>query len=253
MNFTPRLNDDGLRTSPLYNQKSYNSFADGKHNMPNCTCYAFGRAMEIEQAVEGKADKDLLWGTSSNLGNAKEWYLNLNKNLKRGNDPKLGAIAVFDGAAGHVAIVEAINGNQVTLSYSEYKGVYFETYTTTLKVGVSVPAKGWGTLLGYVYLPWEFTADNLAQYTAQYTDEQLADMVIQGKFGNGADRKQALGNRYSNVQSIVNAKLNGKKSVDEVAREVIQGKWGNGEERKKKLTQAGYDYEKVQARVNELM
>ena len=29
--------------------------------------------------------------------------------------------------------------------------------------------------------------------------------------------------------------------------------WGNGDERKAKLTSAGYDYGKVQARVNELM
>lgn len=42
------------------------------------------------------------------------------------------------------------------------------------------------------------------------------------------------------------------KSVDEIAREVIQGKWGNGADRKNRLTAAGYDYSKVQARVNEL-
>jgi len=43
------------------------------------------------------------------------------------------------------------------------------------------------------------------------------------------------------------------KSVDVVAQEVIDGKWGNGDERKAKLTAAGYNYNKVQARVNELM
>ena len=44
-----------------------------------------------------------------------------------------------------------------------------------------------------------------------------------------------------------------KKSVTEIAKEVIAGKWGSGAERKKKLTAAGYDYSKVQAKVNELM
>ena len=34
---------------------------------------------------------------------------------------------------------------------------------------------------------------------------------------------------------------------------VIAGKWAAGDERKQKLTAAGYDYSKVQARVNELM
>lgn len=43
------------------------------------------------------------------------------------------------------------------------------------------------------------------------------------------------------------------KSTDEVAREVIAGKWGNGKERKTKLQAAGYNYETIQARVNELL
>ena len=44
-----------------------------------------------------------------------------------------------------------------------------------------------------------------------------------------------------------------KKTVDELAKEVIAGKWAAEDERKQKLTAAGYDYSKVQARVNELM
>ena len=44
-----------------------------------------------------------------------------------------------------------------------------------------------------------------------------------------------------------------KKSVDTLAKEVIQGKWGNGEERKKRLTAAGYDYNAVQKKVNEIL
>ncbi|MBO5463474.1 MAG: hypothetical protein J6A49_09225, partial [Clostridia bacterium] len=44
-----------------------------------------------------------------------------------------------------------------------------------------------------------------------------------------------------------------KKSITAVAQEVLDGKWGNGEVRKKKLKAAGYDYNKVQAKVNELI
>jgi N-acetylmuramoyl-L-alanine amidase len=43
------------------------------------------------------------------------------------------------------------------------------------------------------------------------------------------------------------------KSLDAVAKEVIAGKWGNGSARKTALEKAGYDYSKVQARVNELL
>ena len=44
-----------------------------------------------------------------------------------------------------------------------------------------------------------------------------------------------------------------KKSLDAIAKEVLSGKWGNGEERKKKLKAAGYDPDKVQAKVNALL
>lgn len=43
------------------------------------------------------------------------------------------------------------------------------------------------------------------------------------------------------------------KTIDDIAREVIVGKWGNGEDRKNRLTQAGYDYNAVQNKVNELL
>jgi flagellum-specific peptidoglycan hydrolase FlgJ len=55
--------------------------------------------------------------------------------------------------------------------------------------------------------------------------------------------------KYDKTESAAPA----KKSIDTLAREVIQGKWGNGEERKKRLTDAGYDYNAVQKRVNEIL
>lgn len=44
-----------------------------------------------------------------------------------------------------------------------------------------------------------------------------------------------------------------KKTVEEIAREVIAGKWGNGNVRKRKLKKAGYNYETVQKKVNQLL
>ena len=43
------------------------------------------------------------------------------------------------------------------------------------------------------------------------------------------------------------------KDIDAVAREVLRGKWGVGTERRRRLTEAGYDYAAVQARVNEMV
>lgn len=44
-----------------------------------------------------------------------------------------------------------------------------------------------------------------------------------------------------------------KKSITTIANEVIAGKWGVYPERKKKLEAAGYDYAKVQAKVNAIL
>ena len=89
--------------------------------------------------------------------------------------------------------------------------------------------------------------------------DELAQEVIQGKWGNGEDRKNRLtsaGYDYSAVQAKVNELMGGvksTKSVDQLACEVIQGLWGNGQERKNRLTAAGYDYAAIQKRVNELL
>lgn len=44
-----------------------------------------------------------------------------------------------------------------------------------------------------------------------------------------------------------------KKTIDEIAREVIGGQWGNGNDRYNRLVVAGYNYDEVQNRVNELL
>lgn len=92
------------------------------------------------------------------------------------------------------------------------------------------------------------------------TVSQLAQEVLAGKWGNGAERKEKLtaaGYDYKAVQSEVNKLANktsapAKKTNTEIAKEVIAGKWGNGAERKKKLTDAGYNYTAVQKIVNQL-
>ena len=92
------------------------------------------------------------------------------------------------------------------------------------------------------------------------SNEELAQEVIRGNWGNGEVRKKRLtdaGYNFSEIQTIVNNKLgvnssgSNKKSNDELVDEVIRGDWGNGEERKNKLTGAGYDYDTIQKIVND--
>ncbi len=57
--------------------------------------------------------------------------------------------------------------------------------------------------------------------------------------------------RLETINSINNGMSN--KDIEKVALEVIVGLWGNGEERTKRLTEAGYDAEMVQKKVNILL
>lgn len=85
--------------------------------------------------------------------------------------------------------------------------------------------------------------------------EELADAVLRGEYGNGADRKKRLGDKYAEVQAEVNRRIYGtstpskpaEKSISQLADEVIAGKHGNGVERQKSL---GARYNEVQAEVN---
>lgn len=47
--------------------------------------------------------------------------------------------------------------------------------------------------------------------------------------------------------------ITGQLSIDEIANAVIRGEFGNGEDRKNRLAQAGYNYNEVQAKVNEIL
>ncbi|MBQ1368950.1 MAG: glucosaminidase domain-containing protein [Firmicutes bacterium] len=67
------------------------------------------------------------------------------------------------------------------------------------------------------------------------------------------DKLCSIIEKWKLTQYDVKTSSSSKKSIDTLAKEVIAGKWGNGEERKQKLTAAGYDYNAVQKRVNEML
>lgn len=112
------------------------------------------------------------------------------------------------------------------------------------------------------------------------TIEELALEVLDGKWGNGDKRKANLteaGYDYEAVQEKVNeiiaereakqkaeeeeaARIAAEKAAEEhkalilkLANEVLEGKWGSGDKRKENLEAAGYNYNEVQAQVNEIL
>lgn len=81
--------------------------------------------------------------------------------------------------------------------------------------------------------------------------------VIEGNYSDSVKRRTIAVNakyiRGYGVPKYSASTTTTKKSVTEVAKEVISGKWGNGDARKTALINAGYDYEAVQKKVNELL
>ncbi len=106
--------------------------------------------------------------------------------------------------------------------------------------------------------------------------DEIAQEVLDDKWGTNEERKTRLteaGYDYDAVQAKVNELVKAReeaakpeeteskpeeskhelKSIDEIAQEVLDDKWGTNEERKQRLTEAGYDYDAVQDKVNELV
>ena len=78
------------------------------------------------------------------------------------------------------------------------------------------------------------------------TDNDIIDTTAEQRAFGVAYAKailEYLGIDYNNSNN---------KTIDEIAKEVMQGKWGNNPERKNRLVAAGYDYDAIQKRVNEL-
>ena len=107
-----------------------------------------------------------------------------------------------------------------------------------------------------------------------YTGDKSGNLTMHKWFAATGCPGPYLGGKFPYIASEVNKRLGNKtttttttsattsttkpttsttKSIEQVAQEVIAGKWGAGTERKKRITEAGYDYNAVQAKVNELM
>lgn len=79
-------------------------------------------------------------------------------------------------------------------------------------------------------------------YSGKYCPHRTLDM--------GWQRFLNMVQKELNGQST-SASASSKKSNETIANEVIAGKWGNGSDRKTALTKAGYDYNAIQAIVNQ--
>ena len=73
------------------------------------------------------------------------------------------------------------------------------------------------------YLDADLPAKVVEEPKKEKSTDELAREVIEGKYGNGEDRRNALGSRYAEVQARVNEILRGEKPNNSVTYVVKAG------------------------------
>ena len=166
------------------------------------------------------------------IAESSEWQ------AKRGDIVIFGKKGQSGGAKGHVVLfIEQYKVIHCTYKSESANGIYVESDN------VACPYNWYF----YVYRLRNTSQNDRSSQPSNndnYIDSIVKD-VINGKFGNGSQRKENL---YNFVQSRVNNILKGKSlndAYDRIAIDVIHGKFGNGSQRKENL------YNFVQSRVNE--
>ena len=167
---------------------------------------------------------------------------------------KVGVYANLDWFTNYLKVYELINrGYKIWLAQwnvqnpTSYFPYNFWQYTNKMQVA-RLTCDG-------NYCKNEEILKDVTKQIVRKSNEEIADEVIAGKWGNGYERKVRLTQdryNYIQIQEIVNQKLkNNRKSDEEIANEVIRGLWGNGQDRKNRLAKEGYNYQNVQKIVNQ--
>ena len=155
--------------------------------------------------------------------------------------------------AGAVNLIGTECGVEKHVDIFKQKGIWIEDGNITPRPGDIIvynwddntqPNNGYSVHIGYV----ESISDKNVTAIEGNKNGSVARRTI--KVGNGNIRGYARP-KYSPEDSIPSITPN--KTVKQIAKEVIEGKWGNGKEREQKITSAGYDYDKVQAKVNKIL
>jgi surface antigen len=158
--YVPRLSAPAKTNKYYYSDN--NVFYQYGYGMPNCTCYAWGRAYELTGQIP-----DLC------VYSAYLWYdYNIEYQIySYGSEPRLGAIACWvysSGTAGHVAVVEKIEDGVITFSNSAYSGIEF--YTSTAPVDDPSDGRETWIFQGYIYIG-DYESDDAADKPSTVTSD----------------------------------------------------------------------------------
>lgn len=167
-----------------------------------------------------------------------DWQDN-GKGDNKGWSDHVGIVEFCDGH--HIRVIEGNKDDAVGRRIIEVDGKYIRGFAVPKYKNVSqAPASP--------LAPQQPTIGTL-------TSKEAAQQVLEGKWGNGEDRRKRLaaaGYKYSEVQTWVNCILNGT-TPENVAKAVIRGSYGNGKARMEALGRLGYDYVFIQSIVNDIL
>lgn len=203
--------------------------------------YFFSQAIN---ASEGRAEANYTLDAIEALGYKPEFPIYIDTELGNGGKGRADKISKSDRTSAVKAFCERVEER------GYFAGIYASTSWFYSKLNDS-------ELLKYAH--WVAHYATKCGYTGPYGMWQFTSTkTIDGINGN-VDHNYC----YVDYPTLIkNAGLNGfkkaeakpvLKSVEEIANEVLNGVWGNGENRKLALAKAGYDYEDVQDKVNELL
>ena len=182
--------------------------------------YWYSYALNVEEAkIEAKACLNTIKGRNIKVG---VWFDMEDADGYKKTYNKLNAKLITDMCNSFCEIIE---------SAGYYAGIYaskswFKDYINCPKYDKWVAS--WGTDNGELQTDTS-NMGSIQQYTTKPLDKDVLYVPL---------------STFS-IKSV--------KSIDELAHEVIEGKWGNGSDRKVALTLAGYNYDKIQVRVNEIL
>lgn len=159
--YTPRFDTTGMLGSKYW-YSSTNPFYTPELELPNCTCYAWGRFWEIGDKNGYPIPPHLP------TGNGGEWFP-ASIGYETGQTPKLGAVACYSqaGQDGHVCIVEEIlptgdirtsnsgYSRPATPSNPQYFWVDENPFSTNYRANWMV--SGGYEFQGFIYNPYAFS------------------------------------------------------------------------------------------------
>ena len=149
----------------------------------------------------------------------------------------------------HVIIKGGLNPDKYDIALAKFVSGMFpgRSITISKRGDLANPARAYAK--GYAYRLIECGFISNAEDVKVFNSgiDKLAKGILKC-FGIGVQTTTTS----TGVKPVAKPSPTVKKTVEQIAQEVLAGKWGNGDARKQKLKAEGYDYNTVQAKVNEL-